>query len=201
MQPERRRVGAPGERDDLGAHALRCDPRSMIYVDVEGEPQGPFTADELSALWRAGEIDQSARYWYRGMSDWRPVSQFVAPPETPRVLASQVELTTAPTFARRAIEREVEIVTAECVIGMNFWKDIVAGFTDTFGGRSDTTQNALRRARETCLDELRREAQRVNADGVIAVDLAYSEMSGQGKSMLFLVASGTAVRLGPPPAR
>lgn len=172
----------------------------MIYVDVDGEPQGPFSADELSALWKAGEIDQSARYWYRGMFAWQPVSTFVAPPVVPRTPLQSIVLTTAPTFARRAIEDELQIVTAECVLGMNIWSDLLAGFTDTFGGRSQTTQNALRAARTTCLDELRREAHGVGADGVIAISLAYSEMSGQGKSMLFLVASGTAVRLGPPPA-
>lgn len=173
----------------------------MIYVDVDGEPQGPFTADELSALWGAGEIDPGARYWYRGMMGWHAVSEFRPPPHEPRALASQVELTTAPTFARRAIERELAIVTAECVIGLNAWKDFLSGLTDTFGGRSDTMQNALRHARETCLSELQREAQSRSADGVICVTLAYSEISGQGKSMLFLVASGTAVRLGPPPVQ
>lgn len=170
----------------------------MIYVDVDGEPQGPFSTEELSALWKAGEIEASARYWYRGMVDWQLVSSFAPPPQNPRTPATAVALTTAPTFARRTVEDEVEIVTAECVIGLNLLKEFFAGLTDTFGGRSETTQNALRRARQTCLEELRKEAHRVSADGVIAVTLAYSEMTGQGKSMLFLVASGTAVRLGPP---
>lgn len=82
---------------------------------------------------------------------------------------------------------------------MNAWKDLLTGLTDTFGGRSETTQTALRRARQSCFAELRREAYLQQADGVVGVTLAYSEMSGQGKSMLFLVASGTAVRVGPPP--
>ena len=33
------------------------------------------------------------------------------------------------------------------------------------------------------------------ANAVIGVDLDYSEISAQGKSMLFLVASGTAVKV------
>ena len=41
--------------------------------------------------------------------------------------------------------------------------------------------------------ELKKEAYEIGADGVIGVDLDYSEFSGGGKSMLFLVASGTAV--------
>ena len=65
--------------------------------------------------------------------------------------------------------------------------------TDFFGGRSESTQGVLRDARRTCLNELRKEAFSVGANAVIAVDLDYSEFSGKGKSMLFLVASGTAV--------
>ena len=47
--------------------------------------------------------------------------------------------------------------------------------------------------RETCLSELKVEADQLGANAVIGVDLDYSEISGGGKSMLFLVASGTAV--------
>ena len=43
------------------------------------------------------------------------------------------------------------------------------------------------------LYELKKEAYYLKADGVIGIDLDYSEFSGGGKSMLFLVASGTAV--------
>ena len=53
----------------------------------------------------------------------------------------------------------------------------------------------LRDARKTCLTELRREALMIKANAVIGVDLDYSEISGKGKSMLFLVATGTAVRI------
>jgi len=39
------------------------------------------------------------------------------------------------------------------------------------------------------------EAMALGAHAVVGVDLDYSEISGGGKSMLFLVASGTAVTL------
>jgi len=51
----------------------------------------------------------------------------------------------------------------------------------------------LRDSRRVCLTELRREALIAGANAVIGVDLDYSEISGDDKSMLFLVASGTAV--------
>lgn len=103
-------------------------------------------------------------------------------------------LVTTETAPNIQIIRRVDVITAECVYGMNIFKDILAGFTDVFGGRSNSIQNTLRDARKTALTELRKEAASIGANAVIAVDLDYSEISGGGKSgMLFIVASGTAV--------
>ncbi|MDB5661115.1 MAG: hypothetical protein JWS10_3730 [Cypionkella sp.] len=97
-----------------------------------------------------------------------------------------------------AISERIEIITAECVLGMNIFKDIGSSIRDLVGGRNESYQNALKDARKAVLLELRREAFQVGADAVVAVDLDYSEISGGGKSMIFLVASGTAVRLSKP---
>jgi uncharacterized protein YbjQ (UPF0145 family) len=105
-----------------------------------------------------------------------------------------VRLTTTPTYPNLEIEDVKGVITAECVFGMNVFKDFFAGMTDFFGGRSDSSQKVLRDARETCLNELKKEAYALGADGVIGIDLDYSEISGKGKGMLFLVASGTAVK-------
>lgn len=107
----------------------------------------------------------------------------------------RIALTTAPWLEGYKVVETLEIITAECVYGMNMFRDFFAGITDALGGRSGATQNVLRDARTTCLEELKKEAFRIGANAVIAVDLDYSEFSGQGKSMLFLVASGTAVKV------
>ncbi|MDA9332300.1 YbjQ family protein [Gammaproteobacteria bacterium] len=104
-----------------------------------------------------------------------------------------IKITTGLTFSNHQIEDEINVITAECVFGMNLFRDMFAGVRDIFGGRSDATQKVLRDSRETCLYELKKEAYYLKADGVIGIDLDYSEFSGGGKSMLFLVASGTAV--------
>lgn len=108
--------------------------------------------------------------------------------------AAQIMLTTESSH-NLPIDRRIDIVTAEVVIGMHLFKDIAAAFRDTFGGRSQAMQQGLRDARKTALSELRREAHALGADAVVGVDLDYSEISGGGKSMLLLVASGTAVTL------
>ena len=109
-------------------------------------------------------------------------------------LFDAVKLTTTPTYPNLDIEEVKGVITAECVFGMNVFRDFFAGMTDFFGGRSEASQKVLRDARETCLNELKKEAYELGADGVIGIDLDYSEISGKGKGMLFLVASGTAVK-------
>lgn len=93
------------------------------------------------------------------------------------------------------VVKRLDIITAECVFGMHIFKDIGAGLRDFVGGRNESFQKTLRDARETVLLELRHEAWKLGADAVVGEDLDYSEISGGGKSMIFLVASGTAVTL------
>ncbi len=102
---------------------------------------------------------------------------------------------TTETAHNLPVADRLDILTAECVIGMHLFKDIASAFRDTFGGRSKVMQDGLREAKKTALAELRREAHAIGADAVVGVALNYSEISGGGKSMLFLVASGTAVTL------
>lgn len=111
--------------------------------------------------------------------------------------ARKIICTTAPSLEGYRVTKTLEVITAECVFGMNIFRDTFASVTDLFGGRSKASQKVLRDARKTCLWELKKEAAEINADAVIAVDLDYSEFSGKRKSMLFLVASGTAVKIEP----
>ena len=104
----------------------------------------------------------------------------------------KIVLTTAFSVSNRDIDYEIEVITSECVYGMNIFRDAFASARNIFGGRSDATQKVLSDLRETCLHELKLLAFDKGADAVIAIDLDYSEFSG---GMLFLVASGTAVKL------
>ena len=87
------------------------------------------------------------------------------------------------------------IVTAEIVVGMNIFKDMLTGVRNIVGGRTGNVQNALKEMRETVLEELKNEAAVLGANAVVAVDLNYQEIGATGSTMLMLVASGTAVRI------
>ena len=110
-------------------------------------------------------------------------------------MSARVVLTTTANVPNKEIKEVVAIVSAEVAVGMNIFKDMFSAVRDVVGGRAGAVQNTLRDVRGQALDELRQEASRVGADAVVAVDLDYSEFSGGGRSMLFIVANGTAVKL------
>ena len=110
-------------------------------------------------------------------------------------MSTRIILTTTDTIPEREIKEVVNIISAEVAVGMNVFKDIFSKERDFVGGRAGSVQDTLRDIRNQALDELRDEASRVGADAVIGIDLDYSEFSGGGRSMLFLVANGTAVKL------
>ena len=105
-----------------------------------------------------------------------------------------IKLTTTPSYPNYEVEEVLDVITSECVFGMNIFRDFFAEVRDVFGGRSAASQKVLRDARRTCLSELKKEAFEMGGDAIIGIDLDYSEISGKGKGMLFLVASGTVVK-------
>jgi uncharacterized protein YbjQ (UPF0145 family) len=110
---------------------------------------------------------------------------------------AQIALTTAPSLEGHRVLKTLDVITSECFCGIDGVQDLLMAITDVFGGRSGAGQTVLRNARKACLRELRNEALSLGANAVIAIHLSYSEFSGAGKSMLFLVASGTAVMVEP----
>lgn len=84
------------------------------------------------------------------------------------------------------------IIFGEVISGVDVIKDIAAGLTNFFGGRSKSYEGELIQAREEALKELEDRASAVGANAVIGVDIDY-EVLGQAGNMLMVTASGTAV--------
>lgn len=86
------------------------------------------------------------------------------------------------------------IVTGETIIGANFVRDFFAGIRDIIGGRSGSYEKVLREAKDTAIDEMAQEAERLGANAVIGVSIDY-ETVGNNDSMLMVTCSGTAVEI------
>jgi len=102
--------------------------------------------------------------------------------------------TTTPNIEGRAIEQYYCVVSAEVIIGANFFKDILGGLRDIFGGRSGTYEKVLDEAKQNAMQELVQKAQALGANAVVGIDLDFETVGANG-SMLMVVATGTAVRV------
>ena len=100
-------------------------------------------------------------------------------------------ITTTPSVEGRTIKEYKGIVFGEVVNGVNFAKDFAAGLTNIFGGRSNSYEGELLKARDDALKEMEHRALQMGANAVVGVDIDY-EVLGQG-NMLMVTASGTAV--------
>lgn len=110
-------------------------------------------------------------------------------------LQKKVLLTTETNPLDLNIFERIDVISAECIFSNNLFEDFFeSGENDVHSG-TKSAQDALRNARYNVLRELRIEAVNISADAVIGVNLSYSEFYNKRKSMVLLLATGTAVKL------
>lgn len=102
-------------------------------------------------------------------------------------------VTTTQSIEGRKIVEYKGIVFGEVISGVNMVKDMMAGLTNIFGGRSNTYETELINARQNALREMEERAFQLGGNAVVGVDIDY-EVLGADNGMLMVTASGTAVR-------
>ena len=101
-------------------------------------------------------------------------------------------LSTTPHIEGYTIREYKGIVTGETIIGANFLKDFFAGVRDIVGGRSNSYEKVLRKAKDTAMAEMVERAQEMGANAIVGIDIDY-ETIGKDNSMLMVATSGTAI--------
>ena len=109
-------------------------------------------------------------------------------------MSAAITVTTTPSIEGKKITSYKGVVTGEAIMGANIFKDVFAGIRDIVGGRSATYERELRRARDLAMDEIKTAASEMGANAVVAIDIDYETVGGNG-SMLMVTVSGTAVVL------
>lgn len=102
-------------------------------------------------------------------------------------------ITTTSTIEGWSIQKYLGIVTYQLVIGANIFHDVFASFRDIFGGNAKAYQKDLQNMEEIALENLKKKASFLGANIIIGLRLDFDEVSGGGKTMFMLSASGTAV--------
>lgn len=85
-----------------------------------------------------------------------------------------------------------QLVMASVVISHDYFKMIWANIHGFLGGRLKTYESLLERARREAIVRLKKQAQGLGADEILAIRIATSDMGGQG-GMVEVVAYGTAI--------
>ncbi|MFC3798115.1 YbjQ family protein [Cohnella sp. GCM10012308] len=84
------------------------------------------------------------------------------------------------------------IVSARVVTGVDLFSDFFASFSDIFGGRSATYQKQLKSIYDEVMERLTSEATKIGANAIVGVSIDHDEVSGKGKQMFMVTATGTA---------
>lgn len=100
--------------------------------------------------------------------------------------------TTTQSVEGRNIMEYRGIVFGEVIAGVNVVRDMVAGISNFFGGRSGVYEEELMSARAKALCEMQQRAMHLGANAIVGVDVDY-EVLGTDNGMLMVTASGTAV--------
>jgi uncharacterized protein YbjQ (UPF0145 family) len=103
-------------------------------------------------------------------------------------------VTTTNNIEGRSVRSYLGVISSETIIGANFFKDILGGLRDVFGGRSGTYEKVMEEAKEHALRELMEKGKNLGADAILGIDLDFETIGANG-SMLMVSASGTAVKL------
>jgi uncharacterized protein YbjQ (UPF0145 family) len=108
-------------------------------------------------------------------------------------METKVITTSTNSIENAEIEKYIELISTNVVIGTNFFSDFGASFTDFFGGFSDSYQNKLQKIYKVAIDNLKLKATSIGANAILGLKIDFDEISGKGKSMFMISALGTAV--------
>lgn len=104
-------------------------------------------------------------------------------------------ISTTPTIEGHPIKAYLGPINVNIVIGTNFFSDFAASFTDVFGGNSNTYQRKMDAMYESAKNELEKKAKRIGGNAIVGFTTDFDEISGKGKSMFMLSATGTVCKI------
>lgn len=108
--------------------------------------------------------------------------------------AERMIVTTTDTVPGWELDSVLGPICAHVVAGTGFISDFGAGISDVFGGRSGGYQKQLEAITEEAISALSEKALALGADCVIGLRTDQDEISGKGKQMFMVTATGTAVK-------
>lgn len=119
------------------------------------------------------------------------------------LIKEEAEFSNLPAVTSKKIEQgnvlDSTLVVGSVVISGDYFKKVLAGLLNFFGGRIVSYETLIDRARRESLIRMKKQAKIFNADMVLNVRFETTKLdsmtTNQGTGMFELIAYGTAVRL------
>lgn len=93
------------------------------------------------------------------------------------------------------IDKRIDLISSECIYGINILKDFFTGMRDIVGGNIKSLENSLKDARKEVVNDLKGQAYNLGGDAVIAVKIEHTYNNASGGSIMSVFATGTVVKL------
>ena len=110
-------------------------------------------------------------------------------------LQQKVLLTTEANSVDIHINQRIDIISAECIFSSELFEDFFESSESEIYRGTKKANDALKTAKQNVLRDLRIEAITLEANAVIGINLSYSEFYSKKRSMVLLLATGTAIKL------
>jgi uncharacterized protein YbjQ (UPF0145 family) len=104
-------------------------------------------------------------------------------------------LVTTETSTNLEIEKRINIVSAQCVYGLNIVKDLFAGIRDIVGGRIKSIEDPLEEATKTIIKTLKEKAYLAGGDAVIGIKIEHTYSNPGNSNMVSILGTGTIIKL------
>ncbi len=113
--------------------------------------------------------------------------------ENLKIKHSPVLITTTDSLSGYKIEKYFGLVSCKVVVGTSFFKDLSAGITDMFGGRSKTFESELSKLENQALEKIKLDTKNLGGNAILGFRSDVDEISGKGMQMFMISMYGTAV--------
>jgi len=123
----------------------------LISIARNGAEIGEWNGKKVKALYQAGELQGTDVYWHEGMTDWKPVRDFIKPTPSP-TLVSIPPL--PPTLTIQSKPKKIGIGRLEYVLYLIGWF-IVVGVLSTWFIKDHETLTAWGALALICITALR----------------------------------------------
>ena len=93
------------------------------------------------------------------------------------------------------IDKRIDLISSECVYGINLVKDFFSGIRNVVGGNVKSLETSLKDAKNEVTADLKEQAYNLGGDAVIGVKIEHTYNNAGGGSIMSVFATGTVIKL------